>query len=169
MITRLNVTDDSGFIAIANADKYLSFVNKNWKFPQLLNHFIDEMNKQAFIVWATGLQNTWTVTFMHKPTDKKAFREFSKSIDVSNGQLFLTNYEDLTMAAQFDKEKIPANHNSDLCIKLGNGKYILTIRQMFDPENYEYDQSEKNDFEIITQVDRNDQDKKIDKVFWWTD
>ena len=106
---------------------------------------------------------------MDKPSDKKAFREFSRSIDVSNGQLFLTNYEDLTMAAQFDEEQIPANHNSDLCIKLDNGKYILTVRQMFDPENYEYEQSEKNDFEIITKVDKNDQTKKIDKVFWWTD
>ncbi len=169
MLTKLNITDDSGFIAIANADKYFSFVDENWNFPQLLNHFVAQMNKQAFIIWATGLQNTWTIFFSNKPSNQKAFREFGKSIDVTNGQLFLTNYEDLTMAAQFDEETIPANHNSQLCIKLDNGKYIFSIRQMFDPENYDYDQIEKNDFEVIIQSDNNSKPINIDKVFWWAD
>jgi hypothetical protein len=82
---------------------------------------------------------------LDKPSNQKAFREFSKSIDVTKGQLFSTNYEDLTMAAQFDEEKIPAKHNSELFIKLDNGKYNFLVRQMFDTENYDYKQNNKND------------------------
>lgn len=169
MLIKLNITDDSGFIAIVNADKYFSFVDENWNLPQLLNHFVDQMNKQTLIIWTTGLQNTWTIIFSDKPPNQKAFKEFSKSIEVTSGQLFLTNYEDLTMAAQFDEETIPANHNSELCIKLDNGKYIFLIRQMFNPENYDYDKIEKNDFEIIIQSNNDSKLIKIDKVFWWTD
>lgn len=73
------------------------------------------------------------------------------------------------MAAKFDEETIPANHNSELCIKLDNGKYIFLIRQMFNPENYDYDKIEKNDFEIIIQSNNDSKLIKIDKVFWWTD
>lgn len=74
---------------------------------------------------------------------------------MTGGQFFLTNYEDLTMAAQFETEKIPAVHNSDLCIKLDNGNYNFTIRQMFDPEDYEYEPKGKTNFEIIMQADTN--------------
>lgn len=63
MLIKLNITDDSGFIAIVNADKYFSFVDENWNLPQLLNHFVDQMNKQTLIIWTTGLQNTWTIIF----------------------------------------------------------------------------------------------------------
>ena len=53
--TILTIADDSGFIAIANCDKYISFIDENWELPQLITHFVDEMNKQSLIVWATGL------------------------------------------------------------------------------------------------------------------
>jgi hypothetical protein len=165
--TKLKITDDSGFIAIVNADKYNSFVDENWELTQLLNRFVDEMNKDALIIWATGSENEWTVEFFDRPSNKKAFREFQKSITVTTGQFFLTNYEDLTMAAQFNTEKIPADHNSDLCIKLDNGNYNFTIRQMFDPDDYDYESKGKTNFEIIMQADTNSK-QKVDSVFWWT-
>lgn len=40
---------------------------------------------------------------------------------------------------------------------------------MFNPENYDYDKIEKNDFEIIIQSNNDSKLIKIDKVFWWTD
>src|SRR5450755_4135355 len=135
----LKITDDSGFIAIANSDKYISFVDKDWELPQLLHHFVNEMNKDALIIWSTGMENDWTIDFLAKPSSKKSFRELNKSISVTDGQLFLTNYEDLTTAAQFREERIPSRHNSHLNIKLENGKYNITIRQMFDPDDNIYD------------------------------
>ena len=99
--TNLNITDDSGFLAVANVDKYNSFVSEAWELPQLLGHFVDEMNENTVIVWATGFENEWTIDVLESPSDKKSYREFTQSIEVTNGKLFLTNYEDLTMAAQF--------------------------------------------------------------------
>ena len=149
--TPLTITDDSGFLAIVNSDKYQSFVDSDWELHQLFSRFVDEMNNGNLIIWATGYENEWTVIFLDKPSDHVAFREFSKSIHVTNGKLFLTNYEDLTIAAQFQEEKIPQEGNAELCINLGNGKYDFTIRQLFDPDDNDYVAQEKTNFEIIIQ------------------
>jgi hypothetical protein len=162
------ITDDSGFMAIVNSEKYVSFVDENWELPQLLDHFIEEMNKDALIIWSTGIEGEWNVRFSDKPYSEKSFREFSKTINITNGQLFLANYEDLTMAAQFADDKIPAEHNSNLSVKLPNGKYELTIRQMFDPEDHDYDPEGKINFEVIVKSATTPSLQKIDSVYWWT-
>ena len=167
--TTLAITDDSGFLAIVNADEYKSFVDSQWELPQLFNHFVDEMNNDNLIIWATGYENDWTVTFLDKPSDEVAFREFSKTIEVTNGKLFLTNYEDLTMAAQFPHEKIPQRHNADLFINIDNGKYEFTIRQLFDPKDFGYVAQERTNFEVIMAADSEKQPPRFDKVFWWTE
>src|SRR4030095_4998009 len=100
-LTTLSITDDSGFLAIVNADKYNSFLNEGWTLPQLFERFVDEMNRDNLIIWSTDSENTWKVNFVNKPSDKKSFREFSKTMTVTNGQIFLTNYEDLTISAQY--------------------------------------------------------------------
>ena len=161
------ITDDSGFLAIVNADRYNSFVSENWEFPQLLNHFIDEMNKNHIIIWATGSENKWTINFSEAPTNANPFREFSKTIEVTDGRLFLANYEDLTMAAQFMDEKIPATHNSSLFVQLNNGKYEITVRQLFDAENYIGDFEREVDFEIIVETGSKKVPDAISQIFWW--
>jgi hypothetical protein len=166
--TTFTISDDSGFLAIVNADRYNSFFANQWELPQLLNHFVDEMNNDNLIIWATGSENNWTVNFIDKSFDKNAFREFSKTIEVTNGQLFLTNYEDLTMAAQFEYEQIPSKQNDLLNIKLDNGKYNFTIRQLFNPVDHEYEVQGKVSFEIVLQPFSKGQTQKIDKIFWQT-
>ena len=166
--TTLTITDDSGFIAVVNADNYKSFVSKDWELSQLFNHFVDEMNSDNLIIWSTGSANVWTISFVDKQSDKISFREFYKTIEVTNDRIFLTNYEDLTMAAQYEDEKIPANHNVNLSLQLDNGRHKFLIRQLFDPEDYEYDPKDKVNFEIIVQKEISKQVQQIDKVFWWT-
>jgi len=166
-ITKLKITDDSGFLAIANADQYQSFVDEDWQLTQLIKHFVEQMNKENLIIWATGTPGEWTVSFSDKASNKKAFRAFTKSVHVTNRQLHLTNYEDLTMAAQFTDNKVPAEENAALKIKLDNGQYHFTIRQLFDPEDYDYDPEGKINFEIIIQVD-NTSTRIIDHIFWQT-
>jgi hypothetical protein len=164
--TILKITGDSGFIAIVNTDKYKSFVDENWELPQLFNHFTEQMNNENLIIWATGSENEWTVNFLVTPSNNIAFREFNKSITVTSAQLYLTNYEDLTMAAQFDDCTIPAKHNSSLYIKLENGKYNFTTRQMFDPKDESYRSNKKGDFEIIIRRQDNIEDEKASHIFW---
>jgi hypothetical protein len=166
--TTLTITDDSGFLGIINADNYKSFVSKDWELPQLLNHFINEMNNDNLILWSTGSENTWTVDFVNKQSDKKSFREFYKTLEITDGKIFLTNYEDLTMAAQYADEKIPAKHNAELCIHLDKGKYEFKIRQLFDPKDYNYSSEGQVNFEIVIQPDTNKSIQQVDKIFWST-
>ena len=164
----LTITDDSGFLGIVNADKYDSFISENWELSQLFNRFVDEMNNDNLILWSTGSANVWTIRFVSKPSDIKSFREFYKTLEVTSGKIFLTNYEDLTMAAQYSDEKIPAKHNAALSIDLDNGRHEFQIRQLFDPEDSNYDSEGKVNFEVVVQdyLDKNVQ--QVDKVFWWT-
>ncbi|MDB5276152.1 MAG: hypothetical protein JWR61_1107 [Ferruginibacter sp.] len=167
--TTLTITDDSGFLGIVNTDKYNSFVSEDWQLTQLFNRFVDEINNDNLILWSTGSENTWTVNFVNKPSGTKSFREFYKTLEVTNGKIFLTNYEDLTMAAQYDDEKIPAKHNTGLSVNLDNGRHVFQIRQLFDPEDFNYDPQGKVNFEIVVRADINEKAQQVDKVFWWTE
>jgi hypothetical protein len=163
----ITITDDSGFLAIVNADRYNSYVSEDWELPELLNRFVDEMNNDNLIVWSTGTENTWTINFVNLPSDIKSFREFNKSIEVTYGRLYLTNYEDLTMAAQYAEEKLPAKHNAQSYFLLDNGKYELRIRQLFNPDNLGHDRQEELNFEIVVQPYIEGRVQIVDKVFWW--
>lgn len=165
--TTLTITDDSGFLGIVNADKYNSFVNEDWQVPQLFNHFVDEMNDDNLILWSTGSENVWTVNFVNKPSETKSFREFHTTLEVTNRKIFLTNYEDLSMAAQDHDGRIPAKHNADLSIDLDNGRHKFQIRQFFDPADDNYEPQGKVNFEIVIRKDTTSKKlQQVDKVFW---
>lgn len=167
MITKtLKIYDDSGFLGVVNSDTYKSFVHEDWELTQLMQHFVDEMNNQNIIFWTTGREGEWTVSFVDQADHKKAFREFSSTIIVTDGKLYLTNYEDLTMSAQFEDTKIPSDYNSNLIIKLDNGLYNLTVRQLFDPEDYDDETDGKVNFEIVIHKTKTATDK-IEKIYWW--
>lgn len=163
---QLRITDDSGFLAIVNSNTYLSFVDENWDLPLIIEHFIAEMNHQHIIFWATGAEDEWIMSFSNQSSGQKSFREFSSIITVTNEKLYLTNFEDLTMAAQFRDEKVPSNNNSDLAIPLENGQYLVTVRQLFDPENYMNNENGQVNFEIVLQI-ADQETEKIDRIFWW--
>jgi hypothetical protein len=163
------ISDDSGFMAIVNADKYNSFVSENWTFDEIKERFIDEMNNNNLVLWGTGFGNIWSVFLGDKPSSKKSFREFSKSICITKGELYLTNYEDLTMTAQFKEEKIPQKHNSNLVIKLDNGIYHVLVRQLFDPNNYDFDNAGQPNFEIVIEPFEGQKfNNFVENIFWWT-
>ena len=165
--TTLTITDDSGFLGIVNDEKYNSFISEDWQLPQLFKRFVDEMNNDNLILWATGSENTWRVNFVNEPSETKSFREFHTTLEVTNGKIFLTNYEDLTMAAQYCDERIPAKYNADLSIYLDNGRHEFKIRQFFDPADDNYEPEGKVNFEIVIQKDTTSKKlQQVDKVFW---
>ena len=86
----LKISDDSGFLAIVNSDTYKSFVDEDWQLNQLMRHFVDEVNNKNIIFWATGNQSIWTIKFVDKSENNKAFREFTSTINVTDGKLYLT-------------------------------------------------------------------------------
>jgi hypothetical protein len=163
---KLKITDGSGFMALVNADAYETFVNEDWQLTQLMDHFISEMNENNLIIWGTGVEKEWIVDILEKSTSSY-FRAFSKTIQVTNGCLYLTNYEDLTMAAQFSDEVLPQKHNSDLKIEMENGFYNVTVKQLSDPE-VEIIFEEETNFEItFERIKLTEPAEEVDHIFWW--
>ncbi len=162
----LEISDDSGFMGIVNFDKYNSFIDENWDFYSVRERIIDEINSHHLLFWATGLENNWKVVFVEKASEKSAFREERGVIEVTNKKLYLTNYESLTMAAQFENVQLPENHHKDLFIDLENGKYMIKFRQISDPSHFH---EQDIDFEIVIQRIVKMPElylNKVDEIYW---
>jgi len=170
---KLNIIDDDGFIALVNGANYQSFVDEDWQFDQLMAHFVNQTNEGNIVVWQTSNDGggDWLVLFQEQASGTPAFRQFEQLIHVTSGELFLTNYSDLSMAAQFSDTSIPAAHNADLKIELENGWYKLTVRQLFDPDNcmqhFDSEIAENISFEIIITPTANVAHLPIDAVHWY--
>lgn len=127
-----DVTDDSGFLALIDSDGYEGFVDENWDFPQLLTHFQSQMQQHRLLIWGTGAEAVWHVEVQFEPVQEQGFQEQIGSIDVSEGWLLLTNYESLTMAAQFEDVKLPEPHQQKQLLQVGPGVYRCRIIQLQD-------------------------------------
>ncbi len=164
---KFHTYDDNGIFAIVNTATYKTFVDEDWTLDQLFAHFIDSMNEDSLIVWQTSSNGggEWIFEVLNSPSERPAFREFSKTIRVTNSELFFVSYTDVTMAAQFSDEVLPMKYSEDLRIPLDNGSYELTVRQMFDPRNY--DELPQVSFEFVINKATSLSHKTAHKVFWW--
>jgi hypothetical protein len=146
----LEVTDDSGFLAVIVPAVYETFVASNWTFDQIRAHFQAQMARRSLLIWGTGLEGFWKVDVVLKKAKAKGFREVRGPLHVVGGSLLLTNYESLTMAAQFKDVTLPEKHQEDLLVSLPEGDYTCRIIQMFDPEQEET--AGDNDPDFVVEV-----------------
>lgn len=160
---RYKITDDSGFLVIVNTDRYKTYVREDWELKELMDHFIAEMNNDSLIIWGTGQENYWTVDVVVTPL-KAAFREFTKTIEVTSGRLYFTNYESLTMVASFAEEKLPQKHAAGDYFELPNGLYCVTVRQLCDPDDLDCAAEDDPGFEVI--VTPANTRTKAEGIFW---
>lgn len=160
---------EDAVLAVVNAQQYKTFVDNDWTLSQLLSHFVEEMNNNHLVIWQTDNVGgaDWRVAFLNSSSGKTAYREFSKSIAVTSGELYLVSYTDLTMAAQFEEEKLPSEENASLCYKLPSGKYNLLVRQMFNPDSMGDLGDDEVAFEIVVSPAISDEEEKVNAVFWW--
>lgn len=161
------ISDDSGFMGLVNVDKYRPFIKEDWNFSDLRERIIQEMNLCNLLFWSTGQEGLWNVRITNQKTDDKPFRTTQGLIKVTSEKLFLTNYEDLSMAAQYEDEKLPQKHNSDLGLLLENGNYNVTISQLFDPENLIHDADQLH-FEIFLDkgTGEKNQPNSFSEILW---
>jgi hypothetical protein len=131
------VTDDSGFLALVVPAVYETFVDEDWSLDQILTHFQTQMGRHCLLIWGTGMAGFWRVDVRRKKSKVKGFRKVSGGIQVVGGSLLLTNYESLTMAAQFSDVTLPEKHQEHLLIRLPDGSYNCRVIQMFDPDGEE--------------------------------
>lgn len=144
----LEVTDDSGFLALVVPATYEGFVDSEWTLDQLLAHFKSQMARNSLLIWGTGLEGFWNVDLVLNKTAVIGFREVSGPIHVVGGSILLTNYESLTTAAQFNDVALPENHQKHLLLPVPDGEYRCRIVQMFDPERAESAGDNRPDFVI---------------------
>lgn len=164
---KLEISDDSGFIGLINNDLYSGFVDEDWELEGILRRFTEQTNLGNCVIWSTGEPSFMSIHILDEPSQNEVFREVCSNIKVTNEKLWLVNYTDLTMVAQFESEKIPSNENSELEIPLENGAYRVTIRQKFNPENYNWKSSPNPCFEIIFSQLTKMETNYFDDVIWW--
>lgn len=142
---RLEVTDDSGFLAMIDPDAYRGFVGDDWELGQILDHFTREMAERHLLIWCTEQSGGWTVDVSFDPSQVVGLREMQGSIVFTSGRLLLTNYERLTMAAQFSHVTLPESHQADLVVPVTPGSHHCRIVQL-SMEAHEWDRTMPPEF-----------------------
>lgn len=133
MTYTFEIADDSGHLALVDPASYKSFVNKDWEVEDLVVLFTAESAEGSLVFWGTGREETWRVEVRDASTTEPGFREFRTRVNVTGSSLLLTNYETLTMAAQYRDEILGADLASELLIPSAPGAYECRVVQRFDP------------------------------------
>ncbi|UYO95643.1 hypothetical protein OED01_08420 [Microbacterium sp. M28] len=139
----LNV-DEDGFFCLVAPDAYRGFIDEDWQLEQLFTHFVEQMNAGSLFVAHPGPDDAdETVSFAGTPSGASALREATSTVHVGVGGLWVTDYTQLTMAAQFDDEtatnsgamRLPVTegtHRVTLSQVDGDPCYVLTIKPVDD-------------------------------------
>ena len=125
---RLEITDDSGFLALVDPDAYQGFIG-DWDYDSIMERFQREMAARRILVWGSGQEGCWTVEVSLTPRDLRGDREAVGSIVSSKGRLLVTNYESLTTAAQFDDATLPEPHQQADVVDVPPGPYRCRVVQ----------------------------------------
>ncbi len=146
------VSDDSGFLALITPAIYESFVADDWDFSRLRSHFRRQMARRALLIWHTGLAGIWRVDVRADGGESGGFREVIGPLRVSGGLVLVTNYESLTIAAQFANVHLPQSHERDQLIAIPDGDHTCRVVQMFDPTTGESAEGESADFVVLLSI-----------------
>ncbi len=168
---KLNIIADGSIIAIANAEKYNETLKNqtSWTWKQF-NQFILETNKDNLIVFETAWDDEWTFEFLiNEKTNTPYFRQFEQSIEATDERLYLINWTDLTSSLQFENTKIPDATNEDLKIKIENGFYKVTVKQLFEPDNYDYNAENNVSYIVELISEPKNPDIRAEKIIWTED
>lgn len=165
----LTITDDSGFIGIANLSTYDAYIGQDWDFDSFKNRIVKEMKRNTILFWSTGHEAEWSVLITtHKEAQfPNPYRSEEALIEVTHSRLHLVNYETLTMAAQFNTVQLPEHHLKDQYIELENGTYLVEFGQIQNPEHN--GAKEAVDFEIKLEKLENPSEyypNDFEDIFW---
>jgi hypothetical protein len=130
------IPDDSGILALVDASKYVPYIGENWSLSQIMERFRLSMKEQSLLIWSPGCEGNWRVRVYEGESNAIAYRSASGSIRVCQDKLYLVSYDSLTMAAQYEDEQIPQQHEIENGINLPNGLYQCQVSQLFSPEDY---------------------------------
>lgn len=165
---KIDIIDDDGIIALANIQTYnatLSF-RENWTWRELNEHLLDK-NKESLFVFSTGGEDEWTLKFLINEESKKSFfRKTEQYLEVTDNVLYVVSWGDLTCTLQFRDTMLPDKFNKDLKVKVSNGLYRVVVKQLFDPEDYEYDAENKVNFIVELFSVESTNKNKLETIAW---
>lgn len=172
MITpKLKIIADGAILALANTTKFNQKLNHqtNWTYREF-NDFILNVNKDCLIVFNTVWDNEWAFQFLiNEESDQLYFRKFEQSIEITNNELHLINWTELTSALQFKNTTIPDQSNKDLKIDLDNGFYKVIVKQISDPDHYEDFNNHPLNFIVELSIQPENPNIKADEIVWTKD
>lgn len=121
--------DDDGFVLIIAPDRYDSFIDDDWTLEQIVARLTDQMTAGSMFAAFVG-QDGDEDRLTYGPPDPSEVitREASTIVDVGPGGLWLTDYTQITMAAQFADES-PIGPCS-VRLPVGPGRYEVRLQQM---------------------------------------
>ena len=131
---------DTNFISLVNAQSYESFIDEDWDLiSDLIPHVITQQQKGNILMYqmtGEGIEADWRIAITHDSvTVKKYLKKTVNYITVTDGSLYLIDYTNLTMAAQFSDEFIPDQDCAQFKIELENGSYAVSSYLFKDVDN----------------------------------
>jgi hypothetical protein len=130
------ITDDSGFLSIINPDQYKWFVDVDWDFEQLMDHFKQEESKENMIFWETGAEGVHLVEIRFGISNDTGFKVINRTIRVTSESLCLINYETLaSMASELGSLFPLPEFMKEYLFRLENGLYHVRLIQLDDPDD----------------------------------
>jgi len=124
-------------LALIDAAAYPSFVAEGWTLEGICRHFAEQMGRGTMVAWGTGAPGNWRVEVGGARRIGGGHREFTGLIRASRGQLHLTSYDELTMAAQFADVRLPRPGTGEWSVRLATGPYTCRVVQLYDPAEAE--------------------------------
>ncbi|HWV48484.1 MAG TPA: hypothetical protein VN035_03425 [Microbacterium sp.] len=150
----LNV-DEDGFFCLVAPDAYRGFVDEDWELEQLLVRFVEQMNAGSLFIAYPGPEDAdETVAFAGTLPDASVLREATSTVHVGVGGLWVTDYTQLTMAAQFDDEA--ATNAGAIRLPVTEGSHRVALRQVDGDPRY-----------VLTISPVDDDLKALDAVPWF--
>ncbi|HLS35154.1 MAG TPA: hypothetical protein VK061_02835 [Bacillota bacterium] len=119
------------------------------------------------IMTEEGIEHTWKVTVEVGTGElaDKFYRKVIGYIEVTENRLYLVDYDCLTMAAQFEDEKVPDQNCSRYKREIENGFYKVEVFQYYDVDHDKY--IGKNETDILLHFIKVPVIKpNVEKVFW---
>lgn len=130
--------DDDGFVCVVSPDRYAGFVDEDWELDDLLSRFVEQMNAGSLFLAYPGDEAAGAALTLVAKEPETAARRTSGVVHVGEGGLWLTDYTQLTMAAQFADEgpvtasarRLAVEPGTYLVVlsEIGEEEYALTVR-----------------------------------------
>lgn len=76
--------------------------------------------------------------YINKVCTTSYHRKFEQEIEITDNKLYLCTWSDIISTLQFEDATLPESTNEDLYINIPNGKYNVTVKELFDYQDEAY-------------------------------